>query len=367
MLRTIDSGATNKAAKALIEKINYLADEIDHSIALMEVCGTHTMAIGKSGIRKVLPPNVRLISGPGCPVCVTHDWEIDGFINLAKREGVVIATFGDLLKVPGPNGSLADAKTSGADVKIVYSTLDALKLARKQPNQEVVFLGVGFETTAPTVATSIIQAAEEGIENYSVLSMHKLVPPALRVLVEDPHTKVDGFICPGHVSTIIGVEPYEFISDEYKKPCVIAGFEQIDILQSIYMLLEQMSSGSSETQLQYTRAVSQRGNSTARMISDQVFETSTAWWRGIGPIENSGLAIKPEYKAYDARIKFNLIEPENKESYINKSCSCGDILKGHKLPPECQLFGKGCNPMKPLGPCMVSSEGACAAYYKYNL
>lgn len=350
---------------ALLELVKDTAKNLHYKVKIMEICGTHTMAIGKSGLRKVLPKNLKLISGPGCPVCVTHDVEIDAFLNLAKERNVIIATFGDLLRVPGTNGSLTTARGEGAEVEVVYSSLDALKLARKYPKKEVVFLGVGFETTAPTIALSIIQAKKENLKNFSVFSIHKLVPPVLKTLLNDSSVDLDGFLCPGHVSTIIGCSPYEFVAKEHKKACVITGFEVYDILQGLIMLLTQIKENSPKVEIQYKRGVNPQGNLVARKVISEVFKISDAWWRGFGLIENSGLIINEEFKEYDAVQKFGI---NIKDYYTRpkKHCSCGDILKGIKTPKDCTLFRNGCTPINPVGPCMVSSEGACAAYYRYE-
>lgn len=352
--------------KELLRKIKETTPD-DMTINIMEVCGTHTMEIGRSGLRQLIPDNIKLISGPGCPVCVTHDAEIETYLELTGKENVITATFGDLMRVPGKNGSLADARGRGAEVKLVYSTLDALEVARRHPEKEVVFLGAGFETTAPTVGASIIQAAEENIENYSVFSMHKLVPPALRALLQDDELNIDGFLLPGHVSAVIGIEPYQFAAEKHKKAGVIAGFETGDILESIYMLLNQIVRQAPKVELQYKRAVKNEGNPKAREIMYTVFKPGDALWRGFGWIPESGLLLKEEYEAFDAKVKFAVQELSAEEETIHVNCACGDVLKGIKTPMECKLFDNGCTPLNPIGPCMVSSEGACAAYYKYSL
>lgn len=354
------------------EYLNELLDIIkkdaagDTAANIMEVCGTHTMEIGRSGLRQLIPENIRLISGPGCPVCVTHDAEIEAYLELAARENVITATFGDLMRVPGKSGSLSDARGRGAEVKLVYSTLDALEIARRHPEKEVVFLGAGFETTAPTAAASVIQAAEERIANYSVFSMHKLVPPALEALLQDEEVNIDGFLFPGHVSAIIGIEPYQFTAERHGKAGVIAGFETRDILESISMLIKQIVRQAPRVELQYERAVKPEGNLRAREIMYTVFKPGDALWRGFGWIPESGLLFTEEFKDFDAKEKFAVQELCKEEETVHAHCACGDVLKGIKTPTECQLFGKGCTPLKPVGPCMVSSEGACAAYYKYS-
>ncbi|TGE34625.1 hydrogenase formation protein HypD [Desulfosporosinus sp. Sb-LF] len=329
---------------------------------IMEVCGTHTVAIAKNAIRELLPETVRLISGPGCPVCVTDSHDIDRYLYLAAQPKVITATFGDMIRVPGTEKNLQELRAEGADVRIVYSTLDALELARKNPTKEVVFLGIGFETTVPTVAVSLETAKHEGIENYSVLSMHKVVPPVLRLLAEDDEIRVDAFLDPGHVCSIIGIGPIEFMAKEYGKPGVVTGFGALDILEAIVMLLRQRAEGRSELEIQYKRVVKAEGNLRARMFIEQVFELVDVSWRGMGMIHQSGLGIRKEYSAWDAARKFALPVFHSKEP---PGCRCGEVLKGLINPTQCPLFGKRCTPMKPVGPCMVSNEGSCAAYHRY--
>lgn len=329
---------------------------------IMEVCGTHTVAIAKNAIRELLPATVCLISGPGCPVCVTDSSDIDRYLYLAAQPNVITATFGDLIRVPGTEKNLQILRAEGADVRIVYSTLDALELARKNLTKEVVFLGVGFETTIPTVAVSLEVAKHERIENYSVLSMHKVVPPVLRLLAEDDELIVDAFLDPGHVCAIIGTEPIEFMAKDYGKPGVVTGFEALDILEAILMLLRQRSQGRSEIEIQYKRAVKAKGNPHAKKFIEQVFEPIDASWRGIGLIPQSGLGIREEYGDWDAARKFAL---PVFHSFETPGCRCGDVLKGRIYPTRCPLFATRCTPMNPVGPCMVSTEGSCAAYYQY--
>jgi len=328
----------------------------------MEVCGTHTVAIAKNALRELLPETVRLISGPGCPVCVTDSSDIDRYLYLAAQPNVITTTFGDMIRVPGTEQNLQELRAEGADVRIVYSTQDALELARKNPDQEVVFLGVGFETTVPTVAVSLETAKLQGIMNYSVLSLHKVVPPVLRLLAEDHELLVDAFLDPGHVCSIIGIEPLEFMARDYGLPGVVTGFEALDILEGIVMLLRQRAEGRSEIEIQYKRVVKAEGNPHAQKIVERVFEPVDASWRGIGLIPESGLGIRAEYSVWDAAKKFSLPVFHAQET---PGCRCGEVLKGRIYPTQCPLFGKGCTPMKPVGPCMVSSEGACAAYHQY--
>ncbi|MGE5379822.1 MAG: hydrogenase formation protein HypD [Methylocystaceae bacterium] len=332
-------------------------------VALMEVCGTHTMAIAKSGIKNLLPANIKLLSGPGCPVCVTAQSDIDQVIALTKEPGVVLTTFGDMIRVPGSASSLQSEKAQGADVRVVYSPRDAIQLAEETPNKEIIFLGIGFETTAPVVAATIEEAAERGINNFSVWSLHKIVPPALKAILADPEIQFDGLICPGHVSAVIGAEVYELLAEEYQKPCVITGFETTDILEGIYMLIKQVGMGRHQVENQYQRVVKPQGNLVAKKLLEEVFTTKDARWRGLGNIPASGLALNDKYENYDARKRFRIPEFEEREI---KGCSCGDILKGKLSPLQCQLFGRACTPARPIGPCMVSSEGACAAHYRYH-
>ena len=329
----------------------------------MEVCGTHTMSIFRSGIRGLLPATVSLLSGPGCPVCVTSQNEIDAFIALSRFDDVIITTFGDLIRVPGTDSSLQKERAEGSDIRMVYSTFDALEIARKNPNKKVAFLGVGFETTAPTIAASILTAMEMRINNYFVFCAHKVLPPALDILMKVKETKIDGFILPGHVSVIIGIKAYLPFFEQYQTPCVVAGFEPVDILQAILMLVEQIEAGGPELVNGYKRAVTFDGNQKAQKIMEDVFETIDANWRGIGTIPKSGLKIREEFAAYDARKVFEI---EITDSMDPKGCACGEILTGLKIPSECPLYKKTCTPMDPVGPCMVSSEGTCAAYYRFH-
>jgi len=341
-----------------VEKISKNKD-----ITLMEVCGTHTMAIYRYGIKKMLPANIRLLSGPGCPVCVTSDNYIDKAIELSSKEDVIITTFGDMMRVPGTESSLDRQKANGSDIQVVYSIIDALKIAEKNADKKVIFLGVGFETTVPTVASAILQAKKMNLKNFFVISANKLIPPAMEVLVKGEKVNIDGFICPAHVSTIIGAVPYRFLSEKYHIPCVIAGFEPTDILQAVYLIVKQIAENRSEVEIQYTRAVKNEGNKKALSIIDSVFEDCDTEWRGIGVIEKSGLKIKDEFKDFDAEYLFTFTYKPVKK---NLGCICGNILQGINTPDECKLFRKVCTPESPVGPCMVSSEGTCAAYYKYT-
>ena len=330
---------------------------------LMEFCGGHTVAIFKHGIRQVLPATLEMVSGPGCPVCVTANADIDKAIALSQVPGVIITTFGDMLKVPGSRLSLQEAKAGGADVRMVYSTMDAIKIANENADKAIVFLGIGFEATAPTIAASIIQAKERGIGNYYVLSLNKLCPPAIRAILDSGEVRLNGLICPGHVSTVIGSHPWGAIAREYHIPCVISGFEPVDILQCVSMLVAQIEKGEAGVEIAYRRGVRPEGNPEAIKLMEMVFEPAPARWRGMGEIPASGLKLRREYQQFDAELAFDIIaepacEPEG--------CICGDILRGTKVPQDCPLFASTCTPEHPVGPCMVSSEGSCSAHYLYG-
>lgn len=348
-----------KLARGLIESIRALAPE---QAVLMEVCGTHTVAIARNGIRDLMPEGSRLSSGPGCPVCVTSNKDIDTVIALCRVPNVTIATFGDMTRVPGSTSSLLKEQAAGRSVEIVYSPLDALKLAADNPDREIVFVGVGFETTTPLVAKAIQRAAAQGLKNFSVFAAHKNMPGALEAIINDPRLQVDALILPGHVSTIIGVEPYEFLAKKYGIPGVITGFEAVDVLQGIAMIMRQLHEGRAEIEIAYARGVMPEGNPTARAAIDEVFETCEATWRGLGPISDSGYRIREKYAQFDAVRRF---QPEVEPTQDPKGCRCGDVLRGIMAPSECPLFRKVCTPENPVGPCMVSSEGSCAAYYRY--
>ena len=358
-MKYVDEYRNKEIAQKILRQIKSISKK---KINLMEVCGTHTVTIFRNGIRKMLPSNINLISGPGCPVCVTPISYIDEIIALSRGENFIITTFGDMIRVPGSTSTLEKEKTDGADIRIVYSTLDALKIAQDNFSKEVIFMGVGFETTSPTIASAVLKAQKEKIENFSVLSVAKIMPPAMKALLEGKEVNIDGFICPGHVSVIIGSKPYTFITIQYKVPCVICGFEPLDILQSIYMLVKQIEDGRAEVEIQYERAVKPEGNKIALDKIDEVFKVVDSNWRGIGNIPLSGLEIKDKYGKFNAR-KFVVEIEETKEP---KGCRCGEVLRGVITPPECPLFRKGCSPENPQGACMVSTEGTCAAYYKYN-
>ena len=327
----------------------------------MEVCGTHSHAIARYGLRELLPDNLRLVSGPGCPVCVTPPEVIDAALELAGS-GVWLATFGDMMKVPGSRASLGELKAQGAQFKVVYSPLQAVQWAQENPRQPITFIGVGFETTAPSVAVCILEAQRLDLGNFTVLLAHKLVPPALRALVSQPDVRIDGFLCPGHVSVIIGSRPYEPLA-QAGVPCVIAGFEPSDILQSVQELARMNREGTAAVVIQYRRVVKAEGNPTALAKMSQVFQIADTRWRGMGEIPASGLEIRDTYARFDAQRRFDLhLHPVPEPA----GCECGAILRGVKRPVECALFGTACCPEHPVGPCMVSSEGACAAVYRYE-
>jgi hydrogenase expression/formation protein HypD len=332
-------------------------------MTFMEVCGTHTMSIYQYGLRGLLPPEIRLISGPGCPVCVTPNSYLDRAIACCRAPGVTITTFGDMLRVPGTSSSLMEERAKGADIRIVYSPLDAIKLAAANPQQKVVFLGVGFETTAPAIAGSILTAKQKGISNFLVLASHKTMPTPMAALAADPELAIDGFICPAHVSAIIGAHAYEPLAGNYGRPCVITGFEPADVMQGVSMLTNQLLAGESRVEIQYSRAVKPEGNPKALQIMEQVFEPCDAEWRGLGSISGSGLRIREEFAEFDAERMIQLeVEPSREPA----GCRCGDVLKGKLSPFDCPLFAGACTPESPVGACMVSSEGTCAAAYKYG-
>ncbi len=367
-MKYVDEFRDPQKATALVCEIKKLSKQLGRSknqpIKLMEVCGGHTHSIFKYGIEDILPDAIELIHGPGCPVCVMPRGRLDDAISIAEHPNVVFATFGDAMRVPGSKKSLLSAKAEGADIRMVYSPLDALELARGNPKKEVVFFCLGFETTAPSTSLTILQAAAENIDNFSMFCNHVLVIPALQALLDNPDLQLDGFVGPGHVSMVIGIKPYQFISQYYHKPMVVAGFEPLDILQSIWMLLQQLVDGRCEIENQYNRLVHQEGNVVAINAINRVFEVREDFeWRGLGDIPNSGLKIRPEYAQFDAEAKFSL---PNVKVADHKACQCGEILKGVLKPWQCKVFGTACTPKTPIGTCMVSSEGACAAYYNYG-
>jgi hydrogenase expression/formation protein HypD len=359
-LKFIDEYRDTGLGKSLIERIKRRSTK---PVRLMEFCGGHTVTIFKHGIRQLLPPTVEMLSGPGCPVCVTANTDLDKAIALARLPDVILTTFGDMIRVPGSRSSLARVKAEGGDVRIVYSSLDAVNIARDNPSSSVVFLGIGFETTAPTVAASILEAAQAGIDNYYVLSLHKLCPPVIKALLDSGEVRLDGIVCPGHVSAIIGSHPYDFVPRDYSIACVVSGFEPLDVLLCVDMLVAQIESGKPSVEIAYRRGVRPEGNLRALEVMDQVFEPCDASWRGIGTVPQSGLMLRKEYQRFDAGQVFTI---ETEPPHEPEGCICGDILRGVKIPTDCSLFGKACNPEHPVGPCMVSSEGSCSTYYQYG-
>jgi hydrogenase expression/formation protein HypD len=360
-MKFIDEYRQHGIASRLAEEI---AQMTDRPLKFMEVCGGHTHTIFKYGIEDLLPPNITMIHGPGCPVCVIPLGRVDDSISIALRPEVIFTTFGDMMRVPGSKNSLLQAKAEGADVRMVYSPLDALKIARQNPNRRVVFLALGFETTAPSTAMTVLQAAKDKVENFTVFCNHIMIVPALKAMLDSPDLKLDGFVGPGHVSTAIGTRPYEFVSLEYGKPLVVSGFEPLDVLQSVYMLVKQIVEGRSEVENQYARVIHRDGNWKALQVMCEVFEPRDYFeWRGLGSIAHSGMKLSAKYAAFDAERAFpvpglRIADP--------KACQCGEILKGVKKPWECKVFGTACTPETPIGSCMVSSEGACAAYYNFG-
>jgi len=359
-LKFIDEYRDIDTGKQLIERVKKISTR---RARLMEFCGGHTISIMKNGIRQLLPDTIQMLSGPGCPVCVTANADIDKAIALARLPDTIITTFGDMLKVPGSYSSLQQERARGADIRIVYSTQDALQIARNNPGKSVIFIGIGFETTAPTIAAAILQAETEKINNFSVLCLLKLCPPVMKALLDLGEIKLDGIVCPGHVSAIIGSQPYEFIPRDYNIACVVSGFEAVDILLSVTMLVQQIETRSPRVEIAYRRGVRPKGNVTALSLMDRLFLPDAAAWRGIGELPGSGLKLRKEYERFDAGLLFPVAVEPVREA---KGCICGAILRGVKTPADCQLFRKVCIPENPVGPCMVSSEGACSAYYAYG-
>jgi hydrogenase expression/formation protein HypD len=359
-IKHLEEYRDSELSRGLVQKIKNVSQT---KVRLMEVCGTHTVSIFRAGIRSVLPDTIELLSGPGCPVCVTDQRDIDGFIELSGMDDVIITTFGDLMRVPGTRSSLEKERAEGRDIRIVYSTMDAIDVAVKNADKKIVFLGVGFETTGPTIAAAILSAKQMKLDNFSVYSAHKLVPPALGALMSMAAVKIDGFILPGHVSVIIGQRAYQSFFEKYQVPCVIAGFEPADILQAILMLTQQLETGAPNLENAYSRAVTLAGNRKAQKILLDVFEPADVSWRGLGTIPQSGLKILENFREYDAEALFGIDPPRSQDPL---GCACGQILIGAKIPPQCRLYKKVCTAIDPVGTCMVSSEGDCAAYYRYH-
>lgn len=360
----LDQFRDKASVLGLAARIREAVSGREKPMTFMEVCGTHTMSIYQYGIRSLLPAQVRLISGPGCPVCVTPIGYVDKAVAYSRLPGTIVASFGDMLRVPGSGSSLIEERARGADIRIVYSPLDAVKLAQHNPNLRVVFLGVGFETTASPIAGSILAADQLGLNNYFVLANNKTIPYPMEVLTSDPELGIDGYICPAHVSAIIGADAYRALAEEHRVPCVVTGFEPTDIMQGVEMLARQVAEGRSEVEIQYSRVVKREGNRRAQEVLAQVFTVCDAAWRGLGVIPGSGLAIAERYRAFDAEVSIPVTVEEPREPL---GCLCGEILKGKVSPPQCPLFGAACTPESPVGACMVSSEGTCAAAFKYGL
>lgn len=359
-MKFVEEFRNPELAEKLIDRIHRNSTQ---PARLMEFCGGHTVAIFKHGLRQLLPSHIEMLSGPGCPVCVTSSLDLDRAIALAHQPGVIITSFGDMIRVPGSYSSLRQAKAEGGDVRVVYSAQDALHIARDNSDKAVVFLGIGFETTAPTVAAAILQAEQDSIRNFFVLSMHKLCPPIMKALLDLGEVRLNGIICPGHVSAVIGSYPYQFIADNYNIACVVSGFEPLDILLCVDMLVSQIEAGDPKVEVAYRRGVKPEGNQQAVKLMDSVFEVCDADWRGIGVVPSSGLKLRDSYRRFDAEVEFEIQTEFTRET---KGCICGSILRGVSTPLDCKLFRDVCTPERPLGPCMVSSEGACATYYHYG-
>ena len=359
-MKFVDEYRNPELAKKLIERIHNCSTK---PTRLMEFCGGHTVSILKHGIRQLLPKNIEMLSGPGCPVCVTANADLDKTIALAHLPHVIITSFGDMIRVPGSYSTLQQVKAEGADVRVVYSAQDAFYIARDNPDKSVIFIGIGFETTAPTVAATVVQAEQENIKNFFVLSLHKLCPPIMKSILDLGEVRLNGIICPGHVSTIIGSYPYHFIPEKYDIACVVSGFEPIDILLSIDMLVDQIEKEEYRVEIAYRRGVKPEGNQQAQKLMDAVFEVSTGNWRGIGNVPLSGLRLNKKYQRFDAEANFAI---KTEPALEPKGCLCGSILRGVCNPPDCKLFRTTCTPEHPVGPCMVSSEGSCTAYYHYG-
>ena len=367
-MKYVDEFRDRDKAATLAAEISKLVASIEtpehRSIHIMEVCGGHTHSIFRYGLAGMLPKQLELVHGPGCPVCVLPMGRVDDCIAIAEHSNVTLTTFGDAMRVPGSRKSLLQAKADGADVRMVYSPMDALALARKHPDREIVFFGLGFETTMPSTALTVLQARSEGIDNFSVLCNHITIVPTIKAILDSPDVQIDGFLGPGHVSMVIGTGPYEFIAHHYRRPLVVAGFEPIDILQSIWMVLKQIKERRAEVENQYARVVEQNGNSAALRAISQVYELRPFFeWRGLGSIDHSGVRIREQYARFDAERKFAV---PNASIADPKACQCGEVLKGVIKPWQCKVFGTACTPQTPVGALMVSSEGACAAYYQYG-
>ena len=367
-MKYADEFRDREKAQILVREIDKLAASIaagrTRPIQIMEVCGGHTHSIFRYGLEGMLPDSIELVHGPGCPVCVLPMGRVDDCVSIAEREGVIFTTFGDAMRVPGSRKSLLQAKAAGADVRMVYSPMDALTLARNNPDRDVVFFGLGFETTMPSTALTVLQAEADGIRNFSVFCNHITIVPTIKAILDSPDLHLDGFLGPGHVSMVIGTAPYEFIAEFYKRPMVVAGFEPLDVLQSIWMVLQQIKEGRAEIENQYTRIVPEGGNAAALAAVARVYELREYFeWRGLGSIDHSGVRLREAYRAFDAESKFAI---PNLKIADPQSCQCGEVLKGVIKPWQCKVFGTACTPEVPLGALMVSTEGACSAYYQYG-
>jgi hydrogenase expression/formation protein HypD len=367
-MKYIDEFRDREKAAVLVKEIEALVSTIplakERPLNIMEVCGGHTHSIFRYGVEGMLPKEIELVHGPGCPVCVLPMGRVDDCVSIAERPGVIFTTFGDAMRVPGSKKSLMQAKGDGADIRMVYSPMDALAMARKNPDREVVFFGLGFETTMPSTALTVLQAESEGITNFSVFCNHITIVPTLKAILDSPDLHLDGFLGPGHVSMVIGTAPYEFIARFYKKPLVVAGFEPLDVLQSIWMVLKQIKDGRADIENQYLRVVPDDGNKAALDAVARVYELREFFeWRGLGSIDHSGVRLREEYRQFDAEQKFAI---PNVKIADPKACQCGEVLKGVIKPWQCKLFGTACTPETPLGALMVSTEGACSAYYQYG-
>lgn len=368
-MKYVDEFRDPEAARALLHRIEDLAGRLDRPLRVMEICGSHTHTIYRHGLEHLLPQQIEFIHGPGCPVCVIPMGRVDDAIWLARQPGVILTTFGDMMRVPGSKESLLQVRATGADVRFVYSPLDALPIARENPDKQVVFFAIGFETTVPSTAVTLERARTEGLDNFSVFSNHVTTEQPLRAIVDGGETEIDAFIGPGHVGTVVGTKAFEFLAEEFNRPVIVTGFEPLDVLQAVAMLLEQFVSGEvaagrATVQNQYARVVRPEGNTVAQKLMERVFRTrDTFEWRGLGWIDDSGLAIAPEYAAWDAEVKFTVPGVRVADP---PACECGSVLTGRIKPWQCRVFGTACTPATPIGTCMVSPEGACAAYYNFG-
>jgi hydrogenase expression/formation protein HypD len=373
-MRYVEEFRDPAKAKALLAEIARVTDRIgatkEKPLHIMEICGGHTHAIFRYGLDKLVHPGIEFVHGPGCPVCVLPMSRVDECIEIAERPEVIFCTFGDAMRVPGTKGSLLQAKARGCDIRMVYSPLDALELARRNPGREVVFFGLGFETTTPSTALTVLQAAADAVENFTVFVNHITVPPPIRALLSDPFMRLDGFVGPGHVSMVIGIHPYDFVAEEFGKPIVVAGFEPLDLLQSVLMVLRQIEEGRAEVENQYARVVPEHGNPVSMAAVEKVYEPRPSFeWRGLGEIDASGLRMRETYIGFDAETRFGIgyaAGPRPEARPEEDGCACGKVMTGRMKPTACPRFGDGCTPDTPLGALMVSSEGACAAYYQYG-